>query len=52
MPTLVIHGVHDQIVPIDVGGRRTARNGLMSTHQHEFNSDLLEFARRVSLSPV
>jgi non-heme chloroperoxidase len=66
VPTLVIHGDADQIVPIDVGGRRTvtmikgatlkvypgAPHGLMSTNQQQFNTDLLEFAHQVSMSPV
>ncbi|HEX5437797.1 MAG TPA: alpha/beta hydrolase [Gemmatimonadaceae bacterium] len=57
VPTLVIHGDGDQIVPIAVGGMRTAKmikgavlkvykgapHGLMSTHQEQFNADLLEF---------
>jgi non-heme chloroperoxidase len=60
IPTLVIHGDDDQIVPITVGGLRSAKmikdavlkvyksapHGLMSTHKGEFNSDLLEFARQ------
>ena len=59
VPTLVIHGDDDQIVPIAVGGQRTARmikgailkvynnapHGLMATHQKQFNSDLLDFVR-------
>jgi non-heme chloroperoxidase len=58
IPTLIIHGDDDQIVPIAVGGDRTAKllpdatykiykgapHGLMSTHQEQFNADLLEFA--------
>ena len=58
IPTLIIHGDDDQIVPIDVGGNRTAKilkdatyhvykgapHGLMSTHQQQFNADLLAFA--------
>jgi non-heme chloroperoxidase len=57
IPTLIIHGDDDQIVPIAVGGNRTAKmlpdatykiykggpHGLMSTHQAQFNADLLEF---------
>lgn len=57
VPTLVIHGDDDQVVPIDAGGKRTAKmikgavlkvykgapHGLMSTHQQQFNADLLEF---------
>ena len=58
VPTLIIHGDDDQIVPISVGGNRTAKmlpeatykvykgapHGLMSTHQAQFNADLLDFA--------
>jgi len=64
IPTLIIHGDDDQIVPIDVGGNRTAKilkdaeykiykgapHGLMATHQKQFNSDLLEFAREKAKS--
>jgi non-heme chloroperoxidase len=59
IPTLVIHGDDDQIVPINVGLRsakmiksatlkvyKGAPHGLMSTHQEQFNNDLLEFARQ------
>jgi non-heme chloroperoxidase len=60
IPTLIIHGDDDQIVPITVGGLRAAKmiknavlkvykgapHGLMSTHKDEFNFDLLEFARQ------
>jgi non-heme chloroperoxidase len=59
IPTLVIHGDDDQIVPITVGGLRSSKmikgatlkiykgapHGLMATHKEQFNSDLLEFAR-------
>jgi non-heme chloroperoxidase len=59
VPTLIIHGDDDQIVPITVGGLRSSKmiegaelrvykgapHGLMTTHQEQFNSDLLEFAR-------
>jgi non-heme chloroperoxidase len=62
VPTLVIHGDDDQIVPITVGGLRSAKmikgatlkvykgapHGLMTTHKDQFNSDLLEFARQES----
>ena len=59
IPTLIIHGDDDQIVPITVGGDRSAKmlgnratykvykgapHGLMSTNQAQFNADLLEFA--------
>ncbi len=60
VPTLVIHGEDDQIVPINVGGMRSSKmikgatlkvypgapHGLMSTHQTQFNNDLLAFARQ------
>ena len=59
IPTLVIHGEDDQIVPIKVGGLRSSKlikgaslkvykdapHGLMSTHKDQFNADLLEFAQ-------
>jgi non-heme chloroperoxidase len=59
VPTLVIHGEDDQIVPINVGGLRSSKmikgatfkmykgapHGLMATHKDQFNADLLEFAR-------
>jgi len=59
VPTLVIHGDDDQIVPINVGGLRSVKmirnatlkvykgapHGLMTTHKEQFNADLLEFAR-------
>ncbi len=64
MPTLVIHGDDDQVVPIAVGGLRSSRmikgatlkvyegapHGLMSTHQKRFNDDLLQFVRQLSLA--
>jgi non-heme chloroperoxidase len=60
IPTLVIHGEDDQIVPINVAGLRSAKmikgatlkmykgapHGLMSTHRDQFNADLLQFARQ------
>jgi len=60
IPTLVIHGEDDQIVPINVGGLRSAAmikgarlevykgapHGLMTTHKEQFNADVLEFARQ------
>jgi non-heme chloroperoxidase len=65
VPTLVIHGDDDQVVPIAVGGNRTSKmikdatykvykgapHGLMSTHQEQFNADLLEFARQRRAAP-
>ncbi|WP_020655528.1 alpha/beta fold hydrolase [Massilia niastensis] len=58
-PTLVIHGDDDQIVPIDVGGRASAKmikgaklivypgapHGLTDTHKDKVNADLLAFIR-------
>jgi non-heme chloroperoxidase len=64
IPTLIIHGDDDQIVPINVGGDRTAKilkdatykiykgapHGLMATHQTQFNADLLAFAQEKAKS--
>jgi non-heme chloroperoxidase len=60
IPTLVIHGDDDQVVPIAISGARSSKmienatykvyagapHGLMTTHQHQFNADLLAFARQ------
>ncbi len=59
VPTLVIHGDDDQIVPFNVGGAKSSKmikgatlkvykgapHGLMSTNREQFNSDLIAFAR-------
>ena len=59
VPTLIIQGDDDQIVPITLGAQRQAKlirnatlkvyqgapHGLMSTHQAQFNKDLLDFAQ-------
>ena len=59
VPTLVIHGDDDQIVPFSHGGALTARivpnatlkvyegapHGLAATHQDRLNADLLAFAQ-------
>lgn len=59
VPTLIIHGDDDQIVPIDAAARASkklvphatlkvypgAPHGLADTHKQELNNDLLEFAR-------
>jgi pimeloyl-ACP methyl ester carboxylesterase len=59
VPTLVIHGDSDAIVPFEVSGKRTAESvanaevvvvqdaphGLNLTHAQEFNTALLDFAR-------
>jgi non-heme chloroperoxidase len=60
VPTLVIHGDDDQIVPIAVGGLRSAKmikgavlkvypgapHGLMATHRDQLHADLLAFAQQ------
>jgi non-heme chloroperoxidase len=57
VPTLIIHGDDDQVVPIAVGGQRSAKmirdakfivyegapHALMTTHRERFNKDLLSF---------
>jgi non-heme chloroperoxidase len=59
VPTLIIHGEDDQIVPIDAAARASARlvrnsklvvyprapHGLTDTHKDKFNADLLAFIR-------
>jgi non-heme chloroperoxidase len=59
VPTLVIHGDDDQVVPFDVGGRasaaritgaelkvyRGAPHGITDTHKSELSADLLAFIR-------
>ena len=59
VPTLVIHGDDDQIVPIDISGRASAAqvkgakliiypgapHGLTDTHKDRFNQDLLDFIK-------
>jgi non-heme chloroperoxidase len=61
VPTLVLHGEDDQVVPIDISGRKTARlikgaqaifypaapHGITDTHQDQVNADLLKFVRSV-----
>lgn len=60
VPTLVIHGDDDQIVPIDAAGRASAKlvkgaklivypgapHGLADTHKERLNQDLLDFLQR------
>ena len=60
VPTLVIHGDDDQIVPIDISGRAAARliknaqlivypgapHGLADTHKDRLNQDLLDFIQK------
>jgi non-heme chloroperoxidase len=59
VPTLVIHGDDDQIVPIDASGRASAAlikgarlivypgapHGLTETHKDRLNQDLLTFLK-------
>jgi non-heme chloroperoxidase len=61
VPTLVMHGEDDQIVPIKDSAKRSARlikgaqeiyypgrpHGLTATHQDEVNADLLKFLKSV-----
>ena len=60
VPTLVIHGDDDQVVPIDISGKASAAlvkgaklivypgapHGLTDTHKDRVNQDLLEFVRQ------
>jgi non-heme chloroperoxidase len=57
IPTLILHGDDDQIVPIGITALRSSKlvknatlkiypgapHGLMATHQEQFNADLLSF---------
>jgi len=57
VPTLILHGDDDQIVPINAAGRASAKlvkgailkvypgapHGLADTHKEQLNADLLEF---------
>jgi non-heme chloroperoxidase len=59
VPTLVIHGDADQVVPFEVGGKASAElidgaelkvyegapHGVTDTHKDRLNADLLAFAR-------
>jgi non-heme chloroperoxidase len=59
IPTLVLHGEDDQIVPVKNSGKKSAKlikdareiyypeapHGLTATHQDRFNADLLAFAK-------
>lgn len=60
VPTLIIHGTDDKIVPIDVSGRQTASqlttakyleyegapHGLFATHKQRLTADLLAFLKQ------
>ena len=64
VPTLIMHGEDDQVVPIGISGKRMAKlvsgareifypgmpHGLTATHPDRVNADLLEFLRSVSRS--
>ena len=59
VPTIVVHGDDDQVVPYDVGGKRSAAmidgatlktyagapHGITDTHKEQLGRDLLEFLR-------
>ena len=59
VPTLIVHGDDDQIVPIDAAGRASAKlikhatlkvyagapHGLADTHKDQLNADMLAFLR-------
>jgi non-heme chloroperoxidase len=60
VPTLVIHGDDDQVVPFEVGGKASAAringatltvypgapHGITDTHKEQLGNDLLQFLRR------
>lgn len=54
VPTRVIHGADDQIVPLETTGRATAKlvkgargpHGITDTHKDRLNQDLPGFARQ------
>ena len=62
VPTLVIHGDDDQIVPFEVGGKASAAliggatlkvypgapHGITYTHKEQLNADLLSFVRQAA----
>jgi non-heme chloroperoxidase len=64
IPTLIIHGDDDQIVPINVAGLRSSKmikgatlkvykgapHGLMATNKEQFNTDLLQFANQETIA--
>ena len=61
IPTLVMHGEEDQVVPINISGKRSVKliegakaifypglpHGLTATHPDQVNADLLEFLKSV-----
>src|ERR1700736_4970979 len=66
VPTLVLHGEDDQIVPVNDSARKSARlikgakdiyypgapHGLTATHQDQVNGDLLAFLREIGRAHV
>ena len=64
VPTLVIHGDDDQVVPYDVGGRASAAlvdgatlityegapHGITDTHKERLGSDLVAFVNSLASS--
>jgi non-heme chloroperoxidase len=60
VPTLILHGDDDQIVPIRAAALHSSKHvkgarlkvypglphGMCSTHKNQINADLLEFLRR------
>jgi non-heme chloroperoxidase len=66
VPTLVIHGDDDQIVPFEVGGKASAAlvegaalkvypgapHGITDTHKEQLNADLLAFVHGVDDGPA
>ena len=64
VPTLIMHGEDDQIVPINDTGRKSAKlikgakeiyypglpHGLTATHADQINSDLLAFLKAVQIA--
>jgi len=66
IPTLIIHGDDDQIVPIGASAYKTAEfvrgaqlivypgapHGLTATHKEQFNADLLAFMKSESREPA
>jgi non-heme chloroperoxidase len=61
VPTLIMHGEDDQIVPINISGMKSAKlikgaqkmfypglpHGLTATHPDDINADLLKFLKSV-----
>jgi pimeloyl-ACP methyl ester carboxylesterase len=66
VPTLIVHGDHDEQAPIDICGRKTAQliphatflvyenaaHGLFVTHAGRLNADVLNFVRAYRTDPA